>query len=227
MSTTISTNYAQIAQRIAQAASGRSITLLAVSKGQSAEAIAELYRLGHRDFGENYVQELVDKAEQLAALGCSEIRWHFIGHLQTNKVKALVSHVWAVHSVDSEKLARELAKRWDRATPLPCFIEVNIDGEASKTGIAPENTASLARKIASLPQLRLLGLMAVPASGRTTEETSQSFAKLCSLEEQCRPATQGQLSMGMSTDFELAITQGSTHVRVGTALFGPRKKSGQ
>lgn len=225
--TDLSSRYQEITRRMRAAAGTREVTLIAVSKTQPASAIEALYRLGHRDFGENYVQELVEKAAQLAVAGCTDIRWHFIGHLQTNKAKALAPLAHAVHSVDSEKLARELAKRWAQArgndaSPLPVFIEVNIDREESKSGIAPEAVPTLAAAIASMKALRLQGLMAVPAAQATPERTTASFAALRDLELRCRPHSAGLLSMGMSDDFELAIPQGATHIRVGTALFGKR-----
>jgi pyridoxal phosphate enzyme (YggS family) len=222
------TRYRDLVARIAKLAadSGRSadqVALVAVSKTQPAEAIADLYALGHRDFGENYVQELVEKAEALRER-CPGIRWHFIGHLQTNKVKALVPHVHVVHSVDSERLALELDKRWralrgEETQPLPCFVEVNIDDEPSKSGVPASQAPVLAHAIAQCcPSLKLRGLMAIPA----VSSSAAPFAALRELEQRCRPSTHGALSMGMSGDFEVAIAQGATHVRVGTALFGPR-----
>lgn len=226
----IEANYSQIKDRIAAACrqSGRdasSITLLAVSKKQPEDKIEELYRLGHRDFGENYVQEMIAKAVELERRGCNGIRWHFIGHLQTNKAKLLVPHVASVHSVDSEKVAQALARAWEssgRAGKLPIFIEVNISHEESKSGVAPPEVDSLAHSIAQIPQLELQGLMCVPSASEDDDQLKQRFAELKSLEENLRNVSRRQLSMGMSSDFELAIAQGSTHIRVGTALFGAR-----
>jgi hypothetical protein len=228
----LSSAYRQIGERVraAAAASARdpaAITLIAVSKKQPVQRLESLYRLGHRDFGENYAQEMLEKAEALDARGCPGIRWHFIGHLQTNKAKTLVSHVHAVHSVDSEKLARELAKRWRARTPprtdrLPVFIEVNLGRETEKSGATSESTESLARFIAEQPELELRGLMCVPETDLPSERLSARFSELRELELRCRPMSGGALSMGMSNDFELAIAQGATHVRVGTALFGAR-----
>ncbi|MGK5082584.1 YggS family pyridoxal phosphate-dependent enzyme [Bdellovibrionota bacterium FG-1] len=224
--------YRQVLEKIEQAQVGRAertqkITLIAVSKTQPVEAIAALYALGHRDFGENYVQELVGKAQRLEQLGCAGIRWHFIGHLQTNKVKTLVPYVHAVHSVDSEKLGRELAKRWGQfkgveAAPLPIFIEVNIDAESSKSGVFPEQVPVLVPALASERTLSVQGLMAIPDPEVGGGGGSSAFARLCALELACRPLTHGQLSMGMSDDYEQAIAQGATYVRVGTAIFGVR-----
>ena len=199
-------------------------TLIAVSKTQTVDAIEALYRLGHRDFGENYVQELVSKAQELKQRGCAEIRWHFIGHLQSNKVKALIPYVFSVHTIDSEKLAHELAKRWREARrtgKLQVFIEVNIDGEKSKAGFTLESTPPAAKTIAALPELSLGGLMCIPAPG-TEVQARTSFKKLRELEACCRPATHGSLSMGMSSDYLVALSEGATHIRVGTAIFGAR-----
>lgn len=201
-------------------------TLIAVSKTQPVESIEALYHLGHRDFGENYVQELVEKAEKLRAAGCDGIRWHFIGHLQTNKVKSLIPHLHAVHSVDSEKLALELAKRWKAECsdcfPLPCFIEVNIDREPTKAGVMPDDVVALATKLAKNPSIKLMGLMAIPTATQNPEQSAGAFTRLRELEIQCHPHTAGNLSMGMSSDFEVALQHGATHIRVGTALFGQR-----
>ena len=135
----LSQRYQEILGRISGAKArrleGGELTLVAVSKNQPIEKIEELYSLGHRDFGENYSQELCSKAKEMAAKGYTDLRWHFIGHLQTNKVKDIVPWVYSVHSVDSEKLALELAKRWSqrgRSGTLPCFVEVNLDGEETK-----------------------------------------------------------------------------------------------
>jgi hypothetical protein len=230
--TTLKERYEDVQARIFKASAERKIArrdhivdLLAVSKGQTADAIADLYALGQRDFGENYVQELVEKAETLSERGLFEIRWHFIGHLQSNKAKQLARWVSSVHSLDSESTARELAKRWKETPgagegPLPVFLEVNIDSEAAKSGVKPAAAPALAQAIAGVEGLELRGLMCVPAEA----SGSGSFARLRELEEKCRPYTKGDLSMGMSGDFEAAIREGATHVRVGTSLFGPRAK---
>jgi pyridoxal phosphate enzyme (YggS family) len=218
--------YRKILDQIHQSAPNpNQVTLIAVSKTQPANAVEALYHLGHRDFGENYAQELVTKAKELEDRGCTGIRWHFIGHLQTNKVKALIPFLHTVHTVDSEKLARELAKRWKEAArpgKLPVFIEVNIDQEDSKAGLNPNDVPHLAKTVTELPELELQGLMCIPAIAETGPENS-SFAKLRQLEAQCQPQTNGQLSMGMSSDFEAALQAGATHIRLGTILFGPRQ----
>jgi PLP dependent protein len=219
--------YSEILSQIQKASSSkktaRQITLIAVSKMQPVEAIETLYRLGHRDFGENYVQELVSKARELDLRGCTGIRWHFIGHLQTNKVKLLIPFVYAVHSVDSERLGLELAKRWKifgRGGRLPIFIEVNIDDEERKSGVLVAEAPRLAELLASVTELDLMGLMCIPALN--SKNSAESFHRLRELEARCRPYTSSQLSMGMTDDFEVAIGEGATHVRIGTALFGAR-----
>ncbi len=222
--------YRQILARVAEAAqqSGRApeaVTLIAVSKTQPIESIEALWQAGHRDFGENYVQELVQKAQALRQRGCDGIRWHFIGHLQTNKVKLLLPEVYSIHSVGSERLATEIQKRWqglEHKQPLPVFIEVNIDREESKSGALPEEAPTLASQIATLPSMRLQGLMCIPATSPESGSGGDSFKRLSELENRCRPHTHGALSMGMTQDFEDAIRQGATHVRVGTANFGAR-----
>jgi pyridoxal phosphate enzyme (YggS family) len=198
------------------------VTLVAVSKVQTIEAIEAAYHLGQRDFGENYVQELAQKAEELDRRGCTGIRWHFIGHLQTNKVKALMPWVSCIQSVDSVKLAQEISKRWKasgRGGKLAVFLQVNQDAEASKSGVPESEAVVRAQEIAALEGLELEGLMSIPdPSG----DTMSAFRRLRELEKRSRPATRGMLSMGKSSDFEAAIQEGATHVRVGTSFFGPR-----
>lgn len=221
----LGSRYTAIVERVRAAASGRAVTLIAVSKSVEASRIEELHRLGHRDFGENYAQELVAKAAELAARGIRDIRWHFIGHLQSNKARQVVPLAHAVHSVDSAKLARELAKRWreaGRAGRLSFFIEVNIDEEEGKSGVAPAEAKTLATESSGLAELELRGLMCVPKArepGRAGAELRASFARLRELGRDCGCP---ELSMGMSGDFELALAEGATAVRVGTAIFGPR-----
>lgn len=192
--------------------------LIAVSKLQPAEAIEELYWYGHRDFGENYVQELDQKARILMERGCTEIQWHFIGKLQSNKTKALLIHKPIIHAVDSLKLAQEISKRAEQEQQI--FIAVNIDREASKAGFMPEETPALVESVAALPHLQIQGLMCIPSPEGGL--TGIAFQRLQELNQRCGSLTQGQLSMGMTQDFEAAIQEGSTHVRVGTAIFGER-----
>ncbi|MFZ9595849.1 MAG: YggS family pyridoxal phosphate-dependent enzyme [Bdellovibrionia bacterium] len=200
-----------------------SVVLVAVSKNQPVDQIEALYRLGHRDFGENYVQELVAKAEDLESRGFTGIRWHMIGHLQTNKVKRLIPWVFSVHAVDSVKLGCELARNWrqsGRLGQLQVFIEVNIDEEPTKSGVLPQQLLPLAETLQAQPELQCLGLMCIP---HLEKDPRGSFQKLFSLERQLQSKTHGGLSMGMSQDFGMAIEEGATHIRVGTLLFGPRR----
>lgn len=211
----------------AASASGRdpaSVKLVAVSKTHPADAVREAYAHGQRDFGENYVQELLQKAEQLRDL--SELRWHLIGHLQRNKARLVVPLVSLVHTVDSPELALELAKRHAGAAPgrrLRVLVEVSIAGEAQKHGAAPEALAELCRNIEELPALELCGLMCVPPLTDDPAGAAPFFAALSRLRElhggvQRLP----ELSMGMSHDLEPAVAAGATLVRVGTAVFGAR-----
>jgi pyridoxal phosphate enzyme (YggS family) len=208
--------------------------LLAVSKGQPPAAIRAAYELGQRDFGENYVQELVEKAEALRDL--PELRFHVIGHLQRNKVKHVAAHAQAVHSVDSLLLLAELDRRMagreiasERrafgADPrLPVLVEVSIAGEAQKGGCVPAELGALLDAADSASALRLVGLMCVPPLDAEPAQSRKYFDAL----RQLRDAHGGarrlpELSMGMTQDFEHAIRAGSTVVRVGTAIFGPRQ----
>jgi pyridoxal phosphate enzyme (YggS family) len=234
----VALDVAEIAERLARIRaavkraaedSGRdasAVRLIAVSKTQPAEKIRAAYAAGQRDFGENYAQELLAKRAELADL--PDLRWHMIGHLQTNKVSKLVPLVSAVHTVDSTKLAAELGKR---ALPVPSersltpdgrllvFIEVNVSGEAQKSGCAPDALGELIRAVRAEPRLALAGLMAVPSP-----DAPAQLAEVAAL----RAAHGGQaalpeLSLGMSGDFEAAIRlHGSTSVRIGTAIFGGR-----
>lgn len=221
--------YERIVDRL-RAATDRPVTLIAVSKTHASSAIEALYHLGHRDFGENYAQEILEKAPELERRGCTGIRWHFIGHLQTNKVKQIIPYVHAVHSVDSLKLAGELAKRWrasGRTGRLEVFLEVNIDREASKSGLNPDEVSPTALRIADeYPELSLSGLMAIPSPANSD---GKAFRDLRKILENCREGSPSlssmtQLSMGMTQDFECALREGATHVRVGTAIFGSRGK---
>jgi pyridoxal phosphate enzyme (YggS family) len=217
ISPTLGTRYADISRRVSQL--NPKATLIAVSKTQPVEAIEALYRLGHRDFGENYVQELVAKARELDLKGFRGIRWHFIGHLQTNKVKMLLPHVYAVHSVDSEKLIYELGKRVEITSPaLPVFVEVNVSKQESKSGVPPERVSDLVDLIRTQTMLKLEGLMAIPDPDRA--DLTAPFKQLKALRDELRAGP--SLSMGMTSDFEAALKEGATHVRVGTAIFGAR-----
>jgi pyridoxal phosphate enzyme (YggS family) len=211
------------AAALASARPADSVTLIAVSKLQPAEAVREAYAAGQRDFGENYVQELVQKAEALRDL--SELRWHLIGHLQRNKAKQVVGLVSLVHTVDSLELARELAKRQSGvgSEPLPVLIEVGIAGEAQKHGAAPAELAELCAGIEALSALRLRGLMCVPPLTDDPAKARPHFDALVALRERHGGAARlPELSMGMTRDLEHAIAAGATLVRVGTAIFGAR-----
>jgi len=200
-----------------------SVTLVAVSKLQPAQAVREAYAAGQRDFGENYVQELAQKAEALRDL--TELRWHLIGHLQRNKAKQVVGLVSLVHTVDSLELARELAKRRSGVgpEPLPVLIEISIAGEAQKHGAAPAELAELCDGIEALPALRLRGLMCVPPLTDEPAKARSHFDALVELRERHGGAARlPELSMGMTQDLEHAIAAGATLVRVGTAIFGAR-----
>jgi PLP dependent protein len=203
----------------------KDITLVAVSKKQSIEKIEALYHLGQRDFGENYVQELVEKAKLAEARGLGEIRWHFIGHLQTNKVKALLPHIHTLHSVNSVRLSQSLAKSWTaigKSSPLPVFIEVDLSGEVSKSGVALSDLTEVVTSLGSLPNLALQGLMCIPSPLETPHGLASKFKELKDIEGELGSHSSRKLSMGMSSDFEIAIAQGATHVRIGTSIFGVR-----
>ena len=211
----------------AAAASGRdasTVRLIAVSKTQPSEAVREAYAAGQRDFGENYVQELLEKAAALADL--SELNWHLIGHLQRNKAKQIAPLVQLVHTVDSVDLARELAKRFAAAVTdrrLQVLVEVSIAGEAQKHGVAPAALAELCQSIEALPALSLAGLMCVPPFTPDPAGARPFFDELSALRERHGGAARlPELSMGMTHDLEHAVAAGATLVRVGTAIFGAR-----
>lgn len=198
------------------------IRLLAVSKTKPASAIREAYAAGQRDFGENYVQELVAKAEELADL--PDLRWHFIGHLQTNKAKLAATVAGTIHSVDSARLAAELGRRaGGRSAPLVVLVEVNVGGEAQKSGCSVEQLGEVLDAVAAQPHLQLAGLMTVPPHTEDPEGARPFFRRLAELRDQHGGASRlPELSMGMTHDLEVAIAEGATQVRVGTAIFGAR-----
>ncbi len=198
------------------------MTLLAVSKTQPAERLRELYQLGQRDFGENYLQEALAKQAALADL---RICWHFIGPIQSNKTKSIAEHFDWVHSVDRIKVARRLSEQRPETLPaLNVCLQVDISGEASKSGVPPEALPELAEAVAELPRLRLRGLMCIPAPSDDFAEQRRAFAEMRHGFEALRARGHAldTLSMGMSGDLEAAIAEGATLVRIGTALFGPR-----
>ncbi len=226
---TVAARLQHIRERIEAAAkaAGRapeSVRLIAVSKGQPSAAIREAYAAGQRDFGENYVQELTRKADELSAL--SELRLHMLGHLQRNKAKLVVAHASFLHSLDSEALALELDKRRAEA-PLPVLIEVAIAGEAQKSGVAPADLPRLLESVKRCARLELRGLMCVPPLSEDAEDSRPHFRRLRELQAELGGSeVLPELSMGMSADFEVAIAEGATLVRVGTAIFGARPPRG-
>lgn len=224
----VTENFRKIQDLLAKAArdAGRpadAVRLLAVSKKKPVEAVLEAAAAGQLDFGENFVQEGLEK---IAAAGRADLRWHFIGHLQSNKTRPVAEHFDWVHTVDKAKTARRLSvQRPHHAAPLNICIEVNIDGEAQKSGVAPAETAALAREITSLPRLRLRGLMCLPKIRNGFAEQRKPFAALRSLQESLNADgfSLDTLSMGMTADYAAAIHEGATIVRIGTALFGERE----
>ncbi len=211
-----------VAAALAAGRQPEDIRLLAVSKTFTAEAVREAWQAGQKCFAESYVQEALDK---MAALRDLPIEWHYIGPIQSNKTRAIAENFSWAHSVDRLKIAERLsAQRPAHLPPLQICVEVNISGEASKSGVPPNGTAALARAVAALPNLKLRGLMAVPAPGENAKEQRAAFARLRELRDHLnREGMQlDTLSMGMSHDFAAAIAEGATIVRVGTAIFGAR-----
>ena len=202
--------------------SKNSVELLAVSKRHPAEVIREAFEAGQKSFGENYVQELVEKSQALADL---DIDWHFIGPLQSNKTKYIAEIASWVHTIDRLKIAQRLNdQRPESMPPLNVCIQINISEEPSKSGVTPENIPELAKEIAALPHLNLRGLMAIPAPESDFEKQRETFAKVYSLKESLNKCGYhlDTLSMGMSGDMKAAIAEGATIVRIGTAIFGTR-----
>lgn len=200
------------------------VTLIAVSKTKPLPMLEEVYSLGIRDFGENKVQELVDKAEQLP----DDIRWHMIGHLQRNKVKYIVDKVYMIHSVDSLRLAEEISKEAvKRGIIVNILIEVNVAGEESKFGVTPEDTPGLVQEISHLPGIMVRGLMTIAPFVENAEDNRIFFSALKKLyvditNKNIDNVRMDYLSMGMTGDYEVAIEEGASFVRVGTGIFGER-----
>lgn len=225
---TIATALQAVRGRIARAAvaAGRNpseVALLAVSKSWPAKRVREAYLAGQAAFGENYLQEALRKMEALAGL---PLEWHFIGPIQSNKTRAIAERFSWVHSVEREKIAERLSQaRRENAPPLKVCLQVNVSGEATKSGVSPEAVLALARQVARLPRLELRGLMAIPEPLPTATAQRASFRLLREIKE--RLCAEGisldTLSMGMSQDLEAAIAEGATIVRVGAAIFGERK----
>jgi PLP dependent protein len=218
---------ATVRERIAQAAaaagrSAQSVTLLAVGKSQPAEMLDAAANCGVSDFGESYLQEGLGK---IAALHDRALTWHFIGRIQANKTRPIAEAFAWVHAVDRAKVAERLsAQRPYHAPPLNVCLQVNVAGEATKGGVAPGELPGLAAAVAALPRLKLRGLMCIPPEESDPARQRAWFARLRALQEQLNATGAGldTLSMGMSADFESAILEGATIVRVGTALFGER-----
>lgn len=229
--TSIQANLQAVKTRLAHALrdSGREpgdAALLAVSKTWPADHVREAVSAGQRLFGENYVQEAVAKMSELAL---PQLEWHFIGPLQSNKTRLVAEHFDWVHSVERLKVAQRLsAQRAESRGPLQVCVQVNVSGEESKSGVAPEQCRELARAVASLPRLRLRGLMCIPEPVDDPAQQRERFALLRELRDGLLRdgLALDTLSMGMSDDLELAIAEGSTMVRVGSAIFGARNNSG-
>jgi len=230
--TAIASNLQAVRQAIAAAANraqrpAESTALLAVSKTFPATDVREAYAAGQHAFGENYLQEALDKIEALRDL---QIEWHFIGPIQSNKTRPIAENFAWVHSVDRLKIAERLsAQRPASLPPLSVCIQVNVSGEDSKSGAEPGEALQLAQAVAQLPNLKLRGLMAIPAPAEGLEQQRKPFAQLRELMGQmnARGLQLDTLSMGMSHDMEAAILEGATMVRVGTAIFGKRDYSKQ
>ena len=228
--TTIARNLQDVRARIATACqlAGRNVedvTLLAVSKTFGAEAVRTAAAAGQRAFGENYVQEGIDKIAQLRDLA---LEWHCIGPLQSNKTRPVAEHFDWVHTVDRLKIAERLsAQRPEGLGPLNVCIQVNIDGGPTKSGVAPADALALARAVAALPGLKLRGIMTIPESAPDFEAACAVHARARALFDQLNAEGLGldTLSMGMSADLEAAVAAGSTMVRIGTAIFGVRARS--
>ncbi len=219
----ISENIEAAIEAIAQAArfadrSPEDIRLIAVSKRKPATDIAMAASSGIEDFGENFLQEAIPKIEALAHLG---LRWHFIGAIQSNKTRAIATYFHWIHTIDRVKIARRLSEQCPEGKVLNLCIQVNIDGDPNKSGVAPEDTSELLRVLTDLPRVRVRGLMTML---ERSSDPGKSYARLTEIFASLRPLANqwDTLSMGMSGDFREAIAAGATHVRLGTAIFGPR-----
>lgn len=229
--TTLQQNYRDVCSDIARAAAetGRpseSVRLVAVGKTFPAGDIREVYAAGQRDFGENYIQEWYEKTEDLADL--SDIVWHIIGDVQSNKTKFVAERAHWVHTIGRLKTAQRLsAQRPSEMPPLQVCIEVNIAGEAAKHGVAPDEVVALACEVAKLPNLKMRGLMCVAKADAGEAELREAFGRMRVLLAELNAAgvAADVLSMGMSGDMEIAVACGATHVRIGSAIFGRRDYS--
>ncbi|MDP2506919.1 MULTISPECIES: YggS family pyridoxal phosphate-dependent enzyme [unclassified Oceanobacter] len=228
MSTTLAEHYQSVCDRIRQACqnSGRipeEVSLLAVSKTKPASMVESCYQLGQRRFGENYLQDAVEKITALA--GLSDIEWHFIGPLQSNKTRAVAEHFQWMETLDRDKIAQRLnEQRPPHLPPLNVLIQVNISAEPQKAGLPPADITRLAAMINSLPRLQLRGLMCIPQASEDEAVVVAQFQQMRHLFEALQQQYPGvdTLSMGMSNDLELAIRHGATQVRIGTDIFGAR-----
>lgn len=223
----VTENFRKIQHLLAKAAveaerPAEAVRLLAVSKKKPLEAVLEAVSAGQRDFGENFVQEGVEKLQKA---GRDDLSWHFIGHLQSNKTRAVAEHFQWVHTVERLRIAERLSSQRPYYAPdLNVCIAVNVDDEASKSGIAPEAVLELAQAVSELPRLKLRGLMCIPAIRHEFAEQRKPFARLRELKEALTQENIAldTLSMGMTADYAAAIHEGATIVRIGTALFGER-----
>lgn len=221
-------NLQQLRQQIRQAEHQaqrpeNSVALIAVSKTFPAQDIRQLYQHGQRDFGENYIQEWHDKTQQLT--DCPEIIWHIIGNVQSNKTRLIAEHAHWLHTLDRAKIADRLnAQRPEYLPPLQVCIEINIANESQKHGIAPEQLMPLAQHVLTLPRLKLRGLMCVATAHADENQLRQQFQHMAQLSQQLQTLVPQAdiLSMGMSSDMNIAIECGANQVRVGTAIFGKR-----
>ncbi len=215
-------------QQIKSSLDADNVTLVAVSKTKPIEDIQELYELGHRDFGENYVQELVDKAEKLP----KDIRWHFIGHLQSNKVKYIAPFVQLIHGVDSLKLLKEISKQAQKNNrAVDCLLQVHIAQEETKFGLDEKELNDLLQEIKEqpLPNVRITGLMGMASLTDDMIKVRKEFRRLKEIFDYSQLTAHDSpftsLSMGMSSDYTVAVEEGSTMVRIGSLLFGERAKN--
>jgi pyridoxal phosphate enzyme (YggS family) len=230
----ITQNIRQVSALIAEAAKGAGrdpagVALLAVSKTFGPDAVIEAAEAGQRAFGENYLQEAIDKQQAVQSRRPDlKLEWHFIGPIQSNKTRPVAEHFDWAHAVDREKIARRLSEqRPAHLPPLNICLQVNVSGEASKSGVAPEELPALARVVATLPNLKLRGLMAIPEPADDDEAQRKPFVLMRELQQQL--AAMGivtdTLSMGMTADMQAAIAEGATIVRIGTAIFGKRNNA--
>lgn len=218
---TLAERYSSVRERIAASASG-DVELIVVTKNHPVDLVSELYELGHRQFGENRDQEAGPKAQALAETGRADASWHFVGQLQSNKVRTVLNYASCIHSIDRASLVKELAKQLgNRELQITGFIELNLTDDPGRGGVAPGNLLELAEMVLAVPGIKLLGLMAVAGLDVDPrvdfEKTLQARQSLKTLAPDA-----DRLSMGMSEDFEIAIEMGATHIRVGSAITGPR-----